>query len=137
MDIEMIYGIGVDLVHVPRMEKVIKRWGNRFVDRVFTPLERDTAYKRTYPYSAFALRFAAKEALSKAVGLGMREGVKWKEIEIIHDPRGKPQIRLKGKTECICREKGITGVHVTLSDEGDNAIAVVVLEKSDETSQGF
>ena len=87
----MIYGIGVDLVDVTRIEKVVKRWGSRFVDRVFTDLEKQTSYKRVHPYSALALRFAAKEAFSKALGLGMKEGVKWKEIEVFNDEKGKPE----------------------------------------------
>ncbi|RLB43730.1 MAG: hypothetical protein DRH12_02225 [Deltaproteobacteria bacterium] len=130
----MIYGIGVDLVDVTRIEKVVKRWGSRFVDRVFTDLEKQTSYKRVHPYSALALRFAAKEAFSKALGLGMKEGVKWKEIEVFNDEKGKPGIRPLGRTLSICREKDIGNIHLSLSDEKHNAIAMVVLEKRDETS---
>jgi holo-[acyl-carrier protein] synthase len=62
----MIYGIGIDLVNIKRLERTMERWGDRFVNRVFTPDERKFCYKRAYPASAFALRFAAKEAFSKA-----------------------------------------------------------------------
>ena len=128
----MIYGIGVDLVNICRMEKVVKRWGDRFVDRVFTAIEKEISYKRSRPYAALALRFAAKEAFSKALGLGMKQGVKWKEIEVFNDPKGKPGIRPSGTTLSICREKGINAIHVSLSDETDNAIAMVVLERGHE-----
>ncbi|HDG98642.1 MAG TPA: holo-ACP synthase [Desulfobacterales bacterium] len=133
----MIYGIGVDLVDISRMERVLKRWGDRFVDRVFTPVEKKTSYKRVRPYPAFALRFAAKEAFSKALGLGMRGGVKWKEIEVYNDSRGKPGIRTSGTTLSICKERGIDEIHLSLSDEGQNAIAMVVLEKGHEIGKRF
>ena len=133
----MIYGIGIDLVDVRKIERVVKRWGPRFVDRVFTDLEKETSYKRTHPYFALALRFAAKEAFSKALGLGMKEGVKWREIEVFNDKRGKPGIRPLGQTLSICEEKNIGAIHLSLSDEKQNAIAMVVLEGKDETGQGF
>ena len=133
----MIYGIGIDLVDVRRIERVVRRWGPRFVDRVFTDLEKQASYKRARPYFAFALRFAAKEAFSKALGLGMKEGVKWKEIEVFNDKRGKPGIRPLGQTLSICEGKKISGIHLSLSDENNNAIAMVVLEVKDETGQGF
>ncbi len=128
----MIYGIGVDLVHIPRMERVVRKWGSRFVDRVFTSEERNTSFKRSRPYAALALRFAAKEAFSKALGLGMKQGVKWREIGVYNDSRGKPGIRPSGTTLSICKERGISAIHLSLSDEKDNAVAMVVLEKSHE-----
>jgi len=128
----MIYGIGVDLVDIARMERVLNRWGPRFVDRVFTTAEKKFSFERTNPYAAFAMRFAAKEAFSKALGLGMKGGVKWKDIEVFNDPKGKPGIRVSGKTLSICRQMGIGAIHLSLSDEGQNAIAMVVLEKGHE-----
>jgi holo-[acyl-carrier protein] synthase len=132
----MIYGIGVDLVNIGRMEAVLKRWGKRFVRRVFTEGEAETCYKRAFPPSSFALRFAAKEAFSKALGLGMRGGVRWRDIEVFHFPGGKPGLKLKGRSSDICRKNMITGLHVSLSDEGEYGTAVVILEKGDETGQG-
>jgi len=126
----MIFGIGVDLVRISRIEAIIKRWQNRFIRRVFTTHEADTCYQRAFSASAFALRFAAKEAFSKALGLGMRKGVKWREIEVFNYQGGRPGIRLYGTCADICREKGISNVHLSLSDEGEYAVAVVVLEKS-------
>ncbi len=129
----MIYGIGVDLVHIKRVEKVINRWGERFVGRVFTPGETEFCHKRAFPPSAFALRFAAKEAFSKALGFGMKRGIRWKDVEICHLPGGQPYLKLHGKSSEICLGEKITGSHLSLSDEGEYGVAMVVLEKSDET----
>jgi holo-[acyl-carrier protein] synthase len=113
----MIYGIGV---------------GDTFVRRVFTPAEAQNCNRGGSPFSGFALRFAAKEAFSKALGLGMSKGLKWREIEVFNYPSGKPTLRLHGISSKICAEKGITGIHLTLSDEGEYGVAMVVLESGDE-----
>jgi holo-[acyl-carrier protein] synthase len=131
----MIYGIGVDLVHIPRIETLLKRWGERFIKRVFTEQEAELCLKRIYPASAFALRFAAKEAFSKALGLGMRKGLRWKDIEVFHFPGGKPGLKVYGMPSRICDEKKITRFHLSLSDEGGYATAMVVIEESHETGK--
>ncbi len=125
----MIYGIGVDLVKIDRIEKVIKRWGDRFIDRVFTPDEKKFCLKRISPYSAFALRFAAKEAFSKALGTGMRKGVAWRDIEVFHFSGGRPGLRVHGESHSLCRKESITSFHLSLSDEKDYGVAMVILEK--------
>lgn len=129
----MIYGIGTDLVNIRRMERVIARWGERFIERVFTPGEIEVCSKRAFPPSAFSLRFAAKEAFAKALGLGMRNGISWRDIEVFHLPGGKPGLRTHGRSSEICRSNSITGFHLSLSDDGDYGTAMVVLEKNDET----
>jgi holo-[acyl-carrier protein] synthase len=129
----MIYGIGVDLVHIPRIEAVINRWGERFISRVFTEQEAELCRKRAYPASAFALRFAAKEAFSKALGLGMHRGIRWRDVEVFHYPGGKPGLKVYGKSATICDEKSLIGLHVSLSDDGDYATAMVLLEENHET----
>ncbi len=126
----MIYGIGVDLVSIRRIERVISRWGERFVGRVFTASEAHFCYQRASPGSAFALRFAAKEAFSKAMGLGMKKGIKWNEVEVFNHPSGKPDLRIHGRSLEILGRKGITAIHLSLSDEGDYGVATVVLETS-------
>jgi holo-[acyl-carrier protein] synthase len=131
----MIYGIGVDLVHIERIEMVIDRWGKRFTDRVFTPQEIAFCSKKAFPPQAYALRFAAKEAFSKAIGLGMKEGLRWKDIEVFHSSAGRPCFKLHGRAFELCREEGIVYSHLSLSDEEDYGIAMAVLEKSDETGQ--
>ncbi|MDB9822547.1 holo-ACP synthase [Deltaproteobacteria bacterium] len=125
----MIYGIGVDLVNIARMESVIKRWGDRFINRVFTPGEMEICYRRPSPISAFSLRFAAKEAFSKAMGTGMKKGVRWRDIEVFHYPGGRPGLKLHGRSSEKCEEEEITGFHVSLSDEGEYGMAMVILEK--------
>lgn len=125
----MIYGIGVDLVDNRRMERVLRRWGERFVLRVFTENETDAASDKAGRPGKLALRFAAKEAFSKALGLGMKRGVRWRDIEVFNDPNGRPGLNFYGKTLKICRDRGITGVHLSLSDESAYSIATVVLEK--------
>ncbi len=130
----MLYGIGVDIVKISRIKRAIDRWGNRFIAKIFTGKEIAFCNSRPRPINAFALRFAAKEAFSKAIGLGMRQGVRWKDIEVFHYPTGKPGIRLYGKCLDIYRECGLNSIHITLSDEGDYGVAVVILEKDQEGS---
>lgn len=127
----MVYGIGVDLVHIPRVERVLERWGERFLQRVFTAGERALCFSRPRPASAFALRFAAKEAFSKAIGLGMRQGILWRDIEVFHHPGGRPGLRVTGRARDHCRERGITGMHLSLSDEKEYGTAVVILEQAE------
>jgi len=128
----MIYGIGVDLVSIDRIDTVIGRWGDRFLQRVFTSFEIEICKRRAFPASAFALRFAAKEAFSKALGLGMRKGLKWRDIETFNHPGGKPDLRLYGRSLEICQNTGITGIYLSLSDDGGYAVAMVVMERPDE-----
>jgi holo-[acyl-carrier protein] synthase len=126
----MIYGIGVDLVDIKRIALVIERWRGRFINRVYTAREVNLSRQGQRLASSLALRFAAKEAFSKAIGLGMRRGIRWRDIEIVHNPSGRPELRLKGKALRICQNQGIAGLYLSLSDEGDYGVAVVVLEKS-------
>ncbi len=133
----MIYGIGIDLVNIKRMESAIHRWGDRFICRVFATEEIKDCNSRSFPPSAFALRFAAKEAFSKALGLGMRRGLRWRDIEVFHFPGGRPGIRVHGRSSDICRENKINRFLLSLSDENEYGIAMVVLEKCDETGQGL
>ena len=126
----MIYGIGVDLVKVDRIERILARHGDRFLDRVFTG--REIAYCRGKSWAAagFAMRFAAKEAFSKALGVGLREdGIRWREVEVVPNPMGKPELVVSGRAAELCAEAGITAMHLTLTDEDHLALAVVVLEK--------
>ena len=133
----MIFGVGIDLVNIPRMESVLERWGERFVERVFTEQEAEICRQRAHPAASFALRFAAKEAFSKALGTGMRRGIRWRDIEVYHLPGGRPTLRLMGKTSELCREKGISRLHLSLTDEASYGAAVVILEDGDETGQSF
>lgn len=126
----MIYGIGVDLVKVARLAAAIDRHGERFLQRVFTPGEIAHCRGKVRAASMLAMRFAAKEAFSKALGVGLRQGgVRWREVEVVPDPRGKPEISVSGRAAQLCEDAGITKMHLTLTDEDGLACAVVVLEK--------
>jgi holo-[acyl-carrier protein] synthase len=126
----VIYGIGVDLVKVDRLGRVLARYGERFLKRVFT--DREIAYCQARARQGvyqFAQRFAAKEAFSKALGVGLREGgIRWREVEVLPDPRGKPVIQVTGRAARFCEENGIKGLHLSLTDEDNFAVAMVVLE---------
>ncbi|MBI4644905.1 MAG: holo-ACP synthase [Deltaproteobacteria bacterium] len=126
----MIFGIGVDLVKVERIAVALERYGDRFVQRIFTPREIDHCRGKARTASMLAMRFAAKEAFSKALGVGLRrDGIRWREVEVVPNPRGKPELVITGRAAELCAEAGITNMHLTLTDEDQYALAVVVLEK--------
>jgi len=118
---------GVDLIEIARIERVLARYGDRFLERVFTPAE--ILYCRARP-AELAARFAAKEAVSKALGVGVRmmarDGINWREAEIVGDARGKPLVRLHGRAAERAAELGLSEWAVSLSHAQDHAIAFVV-----------
>ncbi|MBW1992689.1 MAG: holo-ACP synthase [Deltaproteobacteria bacterium] len=126
----MIYGVGVDLVRVDRIAKAIDRYGERFLARIFTPAE--IAYCQSRSRRAvwqFAQRFAAKEAFSKALGVGLRAGgIRWREVEVLPNSMGKPEIHLTGRARELCNQAAIRNMQLSLADEDNHAVAVVVLE---------
>ncbi len=116
----MIYGIGVDIIEIGRVEKALQRFGNRFLQKILTSQEM----KKT-DIKEVAVRFAAKEALVKALGTGFR-GVGFKDIEILNDERGKPYYRL---SERVYDRFGKLSCHLSLSHERDYAVAMAVVER--------
>jgi holo-[acyl-carrier protein] synthase len=133
----VIYGIGTDIVLVARIERLIERWGARFPRRVLGP-EELAEYERRRSrgshgagYSAryLAKRFAAKEAYSKALGLGLRAPMSLLSLQILNDARGKPLAVPRGDLARFVAERGLTA-HVSLSDEIDSAVAFVILESA-------
>ncbi len=119
--------VGIDLIEIPRFERALERYGQRLLERLFTPDEVRYCRGRV---PELAARFAAKEAVSKALGVGMRmlarDGIAWREAEILGDGRGKPLIRLYGQAATRANELGIVDWAVSLSHTRDNAIALVV-----------
>jgi holo-[acyl-carrier protein] synthase len=113
---------GIDIAEVPRIAAALERWGQRFLERVYTPAERERYAGRVLSLSA---RFAAKEAVMKALGTGMR-GVSWKDIEILPDALGKPTVRLYGRGEARARALGIQVWEISLTHSRETAIASVV-----------
>ncbi len=120
---------GVDLVEVERVAKALANGGDAFRDRVFTPDEvRYCEARGAGRDQSYAARFAAKEALAKALGTGIRQGVAWNEIEVQVDELGRPELRFRGRTAELVREAGVAGHSVSLSHSAGHAVAVVVLE---------
>jgi holo-[acyl-carrier protein] synthase len=119
--------IGVDLIEVNRIEASIARYGNRFLTRIFT--ERELAHCHGQPHQ-LAARFAAKEAVSKTLGVGIqqRNGVAWREIEIVADEHGKPIVALKGRADRRAHQIGIHRLELSLSHTREHAIAMAVAE---------
>jgi holo-[acyl-carrier protein] synthase len=123
----MIVGLGMDLVKVERIEKALRRFGSRFIERCFTEYEAERCSNRLRPAHAFAMRFAAKEAVSKALGLGMR-GLGWREMEMRNDDKGKPYLCLYGRAKARMEELAGARSHVSTTDDGAYAAAVAVIE---------
>lgn len=124
----LIVGCGIDLVKIERIEKIIKRWGDNFTSGIFTISEREYCEKKNdNKYQSYAGKFAAKEALLKALGLGLR-GVNWKEIEITNNELGQPIIDTSGKLKNIALTKGVSKYFITISHTKEYAIAEVILE---------
>ncbi|OIP96474.1 MAG: holo-[acyl-carrier-protein] synthase [Syntrophobacteraceae bacterium CG2_30_61_12] len=127
-----VYGIGIDLIEVERIVGSLARFGDRFSRRVFTAEERRRCDRGRRRGACYALRFAAKEAFAKALGLGLRRPVLWQDIEVTNDPLGKPEIRLSERAASYCRGLGIHSWHLSLTDDGRYGAAVVILETQSE-----
>lgn len=129
----MIIGIGSDVLDIRRIEKTIERHGDRFLERIFTPLERAKAEKRTERIRAatYAKRFAAKEAASKALGTGFRAGVFWRDLGVVNLPSGQPTLRMTGgaaeRLAAITPPGHRAEVALTMTDEFPYAQAMVVI----------
>ncbi len=126
----MIHGIGIDIVDVQRLEQAIRRWGKRFVERVFTPEEIKYCSGKATPYNSYAARFAAKEAFIKALKSSVP--IPLKEIGVINRGSGQPEIRLYGNAGVLFAEIVRNGrIHLSLSHDRGCSIASVVIEEND------
>jgi holo-[acyl-carrier protein] synthase len=127
----MILGLGSDLIDIRRIERAIARFGERFLDRIFTEAERRKCDRRANPAASYARRFAAKEACSKALGTGFRRGVFWRDLGVVNLPSGRPTMRLTGGALRRLREITPAGMSarldITLTDEPPMAQAVVII----------
>lgn len=126
----MIYGIGTDIVAISRFQRFLTDGNDSLFARLFT--EEETAYcsaKRSCAQH-YALRFAAKEAFLKALGIGLRDGLSWKDISVVNDSLGKPDLHLTGRAAEIFREQSLSKIFLSLSHDGDSAVAMVVLERA-------
>ncbi len=129
----MIVGMGSDLCNIERIEKALERWGDRFVNRVFTPVEIAKAEKRRLKAETYAKRFAAKEACAKALGTGVpRRGVHWTHMGVVNLPSGAPTMALTGGAAARLAEMMPAGhaarIHLSITDDYPWAQAVVIIE---------
>lgn len=125
----MIYGIGTDLVEVGRIEKIIQRWGERFTEKVYSQNEIDYCTCKAYPAIHYAARFAAKESFLKSLGIGLGMGVSLKDIEVINNAQGNPQLKMNERIQKVLDTHGITSVHISMTHTREHAHAVVILEQ--------
>ncbi|TFG72552.1 MAG: holo-[acyl-carrier-protein] synthase [Anaerolineales bacterium] len=128
---------GVDLIQIARIEKAITRFGQRFLDRIYTPEEVRYSRRRA---SELAVRFAAKEAVSKALGVGMRvlspHGIDWLDVEVLNEPGGKPFVILHNHAKHLAEKLGLEEWSISLSHDGGIAIAFVVASQSYPVPEG-
>jgi holo-[acyl-carrier protein] synthase len=124
----VILGIGTDLVEVDRIRRAHQRHGDRFLQRLFTPAEIADCHPRAGAYQSFAARFAAKEAFLKALGTGLRDGIRWHDMEVVRDGRGRPELHLHGCARELARDQGVSKTFVSLSHTSEHGLATVALE---------
>ncbi len=124
----MLVGTGIDLAEVGRIQKSIARFGDRFLDRIFTPGEKAYCLRKRNFAESFAARFAAKEAAAKALGTGISFGVTWLEIEVTREPGGRPGLRFHGRAAQLAARMGVSSAALSLTHTGELAMASVALE---------
>lgn len=122
----MIYGIGIDIVKVDRLKDASEKWGERFFQKILTDNETAYCLNKKNPFPSIAVRFAAKEALIKAIGSEIH--INMKDIEVLNNEKGRPEINVKNRLEVFFREKHIVHAHLSLSHEKEFGVACVVLE---------
>jgi len=124
----VIVGTGVDIVEVARFERFIREKNEALLQRIFTPAEQEYCGSKKNSAQHYAARFAAKEAFVKALGMGIREGIGWQDVEVTHDPLDKPLFRFTPVAEERLKERNVVRSHLSLSHDGGLAIAMVILE---------
>jgi holo-[acyl-carrier protein] synthase len=133
----MILGIGNDLANIDRIGRTVERFGARFLTRVFTETEQALAERRRERIATYAKRWAAKEACSKALGTGLRMGIKWRDMAVVNLPTGQPTMALTGwaaeRLAAMTPAGHSPRVHLTLTDDHPWAMAVVVIEAVPQT----
>jgi holo-[acyl-carrier protein] synthase len=124
----MIVGLGLDIAEIDRIEAAITRHGAPFLERLFTPSEVAYCEKHEGRYERYAARFAAKEAAMKALGTGWSNGVRWRDIEVTHEPGGRPTLRLEGVAAEIAKRMGVKNISLSITHSGNLALAEVIFE---------
>lgn len=124
-----VAGIGVDLVDVTRFRRLLDEGKTGVLDRIFTEGEKLYCLTKKDPAPHLAVRFAAKEAFLKALGLGLRQGLTWHDMDVIRDDLGAPSLQLCGKAATILEERDLCAVHLSYSHDGHYGVATVVVER--------
>jgi holo-[acyl-carrier protein] synthase len=124
----MIVGSGIDMVEIPRIQQSVERFGQRFLDRVFTAAEQAYCLRKRNAAESLAARFAAKEAAAKALGTGISRGVNWLEIEVVREPGGRPTVRFHGRAAEFASRLGVAHTALSLTHTESLSMASVVLE---------
>ncbi len=128
----MIIGMGNDIIDIRRIEKTLERFGDRFINRIYTDVEIAKSERRRNRVESYAKRYAAKEACSKALGTGFRKGVFWKDMGVVNLPTGRPTFKLTGgaleRLDFLTPSGMQAIIHLTITDEPPQAQAVVLIE---------
>ncbi len=123
----MTIRVGTDILRIARIDEVVERQGQRFVDRILTPSEREEYAGHRFPNRLLAKRFAAKEAVAKALGTGIGRGVSWQDICIVHNDDGAPEVELSGGALEVATRLGGRRMELSLADEDEYVVAFAVL----------
>ncbi len=121
-------GTGIDVCEVPRIRRSIERFGQRFIDRIYTPVEIAYVERKANRYERYAARFAAKEAGMKAIGTGWRGGITWQDFEVSNLPSGKPTLIFRGRGAEVAAKLGVKNVALSLTHTAEQGVAFLVLE---------
>lgn len=128
----MIIGIGNDIISIERIENSLNRFGQRFVDRIFTDVEQKKSDRRLKRAASYAKRFAAKEACAKALGTGLNQGVFWRDMGVVNKRSGAPTLQLTGgalaRLEKITPEGMVADIQLTITDDDPTAQAIVIIQ---------
>ena len=127
-NVRMIIGTGVDIAEVPRIRESIERYGDRFLQRIFTEGEIRYCEAKVTRFESYAARFAAKEAGMKALGTGWNNGVRWRDIEVVRQKGQRPTLQLHGQGAAIAAKLGLKNIALSLTHTSEQAIAHVIFE---------
>ncbi|PIQ09342.1 MAG: holo-[acyl-carrier-protein] synthase [Ignavibacteriales bacterium CG18_big_fil_WC_8_21_14_2_50_31_20] len=121
----MVFGIGTDLIEIDRIERSIKKFGDHFINKIFTEVEKEYSNSKGSPFQHFAARFAAKEAIAKALATPNNKGFNWHDIEVFNEPNGFPSARLFGEVKKILGEDKELKISISHSDNYATCVAIV------------
>jgi holo-[acyl-carrier protein] synthase len=129
----LIVGTGIDIAEVPRIRAAVERFGQRFIGRIYTPAEVAYVERKANRFERYAARFAAKEAGMKALGTGLRHGVRWRDFEVVNLRSGRPTLQLHGRAREIADHIGVRQISLSLTHTADTGMAYVIFEGGGET----